>query len=225
MPMIKFPSTPHLSNLAKYPIRGDKVLSDHERAEFLSHEIIVEEKIDGANLGISFNLDGSFNLHNRGNAINPPYLGQWKKIPEWLNRHIDELFDELGTSKMMFGEWCYAKHSILYNRLPDWFIGFDVYDLPQGRFLSTKYRNTILSKAGIPVIKELGRGLFSLESIVKMLKKSTYGDASSEGLYLRIEEGKWLMHRAKIVRPVFMQSIDIHWSRKQLHPNKVLLSN
>lgn len=37
---------------------------------------------------------------------------------------------------MLFGEWCYAKHSIHYTRLPDWLIAFDVYDLAAHRFWS-----------------------------------------------------------------------------------------
>ncbi len=50
----KFPSTPHLALLGDVEIRGDKVMSELERAEFLCHEFAVEEKVDGANLGISF---------------------------------------------------------------------------------------------------------------------------------------------------------------------------
>lgn len=222
--MLKFPSTPHLANLGSTSIRGDKVFSDQERAAFLAHEVVVEEKIDGANLGISFDLGGTIQLQNRRSIITPPYPGQWKKMPEWLDRRIDDLFDALGSGKMLFGEWCYAKHSILYNQLPDWFIGFDVYNLSQGRFMSTEYRDKILHQAGIPIIKELGRGLFSLESLVKLMEISTYGESPCEGLYLRIEEGKWLKGRAKLVRPEFTQSIDAHWSRNQLHPNKVMFS-
>ena len=56
----KFPSTPHLAVLLGVDVRGDKVMSEKERDEFLRHEITVEEKIDGANLGISFDGDGVF---------------------------------------------------------------------------------------------------------------------------------------------------------------------
>ena len=147
--MDKFPSTPHLSNLGTSSLRGDKVFTDKERDDFLSRLIVVEEKIDGANLGISFEEDGSIILRNRGSALSLPYQGQWKKLPDWLDRHIDSLFDALGTSKVMFGEWCYAKHSIEYTLLPDWFIGFDVFDLTQDRFMASEYRNRVLNQTGI----------------------------------------------------------------------------
>ena len=50
----KFPSTPHLALLGGVGVRDDKVMSEFERCEFLRHELVVEEKVDGANLGISF---------------------------------------------------------------------------------------------------------------------------------------------------------------------------
>ena len=65
----KFPSTPHLAVLLGVDVRGDKVMSGEERGEFLRHEITVEEKIDGANLGISFDGDGSLRLQSRGALV------------------------------------------------------------------------------------------------------------------------------------------------------------
>ena len=46
----KFPITPHLTVLGQTVIRDDKVMSKQEVDEFLSHEFVVEEKVDGANL-------------------------------------------------------------------------------------------------------------------------------------------------------------------------------
>jgi hypothetical protein len=222
--MLKFPSTPHLANLGTLPIRGDKVFTDGEREEFLSHEITVEEKVDGANLGVSFDDQGAIQLRNRGNGVSYPYHGQWKKIPDWLKTHEDRLFDSLGTDYLLFGEWCYARHSIEYTRLPGWFIGFDIYDLTAKKFLAASSRNKILKKAGIPIVKELGRGQYSLDELVGLMQQSAYTEALCEGLYLRWENGEYVEKRAKLVRPEFVQSIGSHWSRKPLQPNKVLYS-
>ena len=56
----KFPSTPHLAAFADMDFRSDKLLSDAERNAFLQQNLLVEEKIDGANLGISFDSEGTF---------------------------------------------------------------------------------------------------------------------------------------------------------------------
>ena len=80
----KFPSTPHLAALPDVDIRGDKVFSESERHEFLKHHLVVEEKIDGANLGISFDSEGNIRTQNRGAYLYPPRLGQWKKLGDCL---------------------------------------------------------------------------------------------------------------------------------------------
>ncbi|HNO75924.1 RNA ligase family protein [Nitrosomonas mobilis] len=132
----KFPSTPHLATIAGVDIRGDKVLSESERDEFLQHHLVIEEKVDGANLGISFNSEGNIQAQNRGAYLHLPRTGQWKKLGNWLTPRIDTLFEQPSDRYILFGEWCYAQHSVFYDRLPDWFLGFDIYDKQSGRFLS-----------------------------------------------------------------------------------------
>jgi ATP-dependent RNA circularization protein (DNA/RNA ligase family) len=217
--MIKFPSTPHLACLGSSSVRDDKVLTEQEKSDFLLYEVILEEKIDGANLGISFDDEGNIVLQNRGNIISEPYLGQWKDIERWLEARLDDLFDALGTNKILFGEWCYAIHSIEYKSLPDWFIAFDVYDKKENRFLSVKRRNEIVEKAGLNAIRQIARGVFSLDEIVAFMGKSAYGEGLVEGIYLRIDEGDWLKQRAKIVRTEFTQAIETHWSKMPLRLN------
>ena len=62
----KFPSTPHLITMPGVDIRDDKVLTPAECEEFLGHELTIEEKVDGANLGISFDSDAGIRAQNRG---------------------------------------------------------------------------------------------------------------------------------------------------------------
>lgn len=219
--MYKFPRTPHLANLGSSSVRDDKVFTDIERAEFLECEITLEEKIDGANLGISFDSEGNVILQNRGNIVYPPYLGQWKEIEKWLDIRLDALFDALGTDRIMFGEWCYAIHSIAYNSLPDWFIAFDVFDKRKARFFSIKRRNELIEKAGLHAIRQIMRGVFSLDEIVALMGKSAYGDELIEGIYLRADDGDWLKQRAKLVREEFTQAIETHWSKMPLRPNTI----
>ena len=47
-------------------------------------------------------------------------------------------------------------------------------------------------------------------------------DKLAEGLYLRTDNGEHLGARAKLVRPEFMQTLEEHWSRKHLVPNKIV---
>jgi ATP-dependent RNA circularization protein (DNA/RNA ligase family) len=93
-------------------LRDDKVLTAVEREAFFQHDVWIEEKLDGANLGISFDREGRVFVQNRGTYLDLPATGQWKKLETWLDLRINVLFDVLSDRYILFGEWCYAQHSI-----------------------------------------------------------------------------------------------------------------
>ena len=68
-PFLKFPSTPHLLWLGTSIPRADKVFDRDEAVTFLQEPVMVEEKVDGANLGISFDSEGNLLAQNRGNLL------------------------------------------------------------------------------------------------------------------------------------------------------------
>jgi len=217
----KFPSTPHLATLAGVDIRGDKVLSESERDEFLQHDVVVEEKVDGANLGISFDSVGNIRAQNRGAYLPLPGSGQWKKLGDWLTPRTDTLFEHLSDRYILFGEWCYAQHSIFYDRLPDWFLAFDIYDREKRRFLATVHRDCLLREMHISKVPAIARGQFSYLEIQDLLLQSKLTNHPAEGIYLRMDQGDWLENRAKLVRPSFIQAVEQHWSRSAIRPNRV----
>lgn len=217
----KFPSTPHLALLGNVVVRDDKVMSKSERDEFLRHEIVIEEKVDGANLGISFDSSGNIRLQNRGSYLHPPYSGQWKKLPTWFPSRIDILFEHLADRYILFGEWCYAQHSVIYNQLPDWFLAFDIFDKIEGKFLSYLRRNNLFYTLGVFQVPVIQRGRFSFSEINNFLSQSKLSNNPAEGLYLRYDKGDWLEQRAKLVRPAFIQSIEQHWSRSNIKANQL----
>lgn len=217
----KFPSTPHLATMPGIDIRGDKVLSDLERDEFLRHYLVLEEKVDGANLGISFDSEGNIRAQNRGTYLHLPGSGQWKKLGGWLSPRADALFEHLSDNFILFGEWCYAQHSVFYSRLPDWFLGFDVYDKQFGRFLSAERRDNLFRVMGIAQVPVFARGRFAYPEIQKFLSISKLGDQPAEGIYLRFDKDDWLAQRAKLVRPAFIQAVEEHWSRSAIRPNRL----
>jgi ATP-dependent RNA circularization protein (DNA/RNA ligase family) len=217
----KFPSTPHLATMPGVDIRDDKVLTESERDAFLRHELTVEEKVDGANLGLSFDANGNIRAQNRGAYLHLPGAGQWKKLGEWLALHTDTLFEHLSDRHILFGEWCYAQHSIFYDRLPGWFLAFDVYDREAGRFLATARRDQLLGEMHISKVPDIVRGRFTYSGIQKLLSQSKLTNQPAEGIYLRIDHGDWLEQRAKLVRPAFIQSVEQHWSRSTIRPNQL----
>ena len=192
-----------------------------ERNEFLCHELAVEEKIDGANLGISFDSNGNIRAQNRGAYLELPGSGQWKKLSEWLTPKTETFFEHLFDRYILFGEWCYARHTVFYDRLPDWFLGFDIYDREKSRFLSCSRRDEFFRTIRIYPVPNIRCGHFTLSELSELLLQSMLGDYPAEGIYLRSDRGGWLVQRAKLVYPAFIQSIEQHWSRKGIEPNRL----
>ena len=122
----RFPHTPHLAWLGEGTPRDDKVMTADEVGAFLAHAVVLEEKVDGANLGISVGSDGGLRAQNRGQYLHRPFTGQFARLNGWLEIHEDALFEALGDSLILFGEWVAAVHSLEYFILPDYFLAFVV---------------------------------------------------------------------------------------------------
>lgn len=118
----RFPHTPHLAWLGEGSPRDDKVLSPNEVTALLAGDVVVEEKLDGANVGLSLAPDGGLRAQNRGQYLAEPHAGQFSRLPAWLAQHGDALRSALTPNLILFGEWCAARHSLDYAALPDWFL-------------------------------------------------------------------------------------------------------
>jgi len=217
----RFPHTPHLAWLGADTPRDDKVFSASEAGDFLAHTVVLEEKVDGANLGFSVGPDGEVRAQNRGQYLARPFTGQFARLNGWLATHEEALFDALGEHLMLFGEWVAAVHSLDYPALPDYFLVFDVYDKQAQRFWSTTRRNALASQLGLRHIQQLGIGQYPLSALQALLltASSTYRTGGCEGFYLRQEDTDWLITRAKLVHPDFVQSIGEHWRSRALRWN------
>ncbi|MFV8753601.1 RNA ligase family protein [Nannocystaceae bacterium ST9] len=195
-------------------------------AALLAGDVVIEEKVDGANLGLWIDASGEVRVQNRGNLISPGSHPQFGLLWPWLATRLESLSRVLGRDKILFGEWCFAVHSLHYDRLPDWFLGFDVYDRGKHEFWSSARRDALFAQVAVVPVPRLDRGHFSKHEIVARLDRATSRlmcEGPPEGFYLRREDDEWLAMRAKIVRREFVQAIDEHWTRKPLRRNRLAL--
>jgi hypothetical protein len=218
----RFPRTPHLVWLGDNQPRVDKVLAPHEVRELLAHDVVVEEKVDGANLGFSVDEHGTLRVQNRGTYLDRDAShGQFNPLKRWLHLRQTKMAEVLFPNLILFGEWCYAVHSVRYTRLPDWFLAFDVYDRARGDFWSASRRDALAAQLGLSIVPRLGTGRFDVAELRALLRNSELGDGPAEGLYVRRDEGDHLVARAKLVRREFTQVIDDHWSKRALATNSL----
>lgn len=223
----RFPHTPHLAWLGEGEPRDDKVLSAAEAKALLASDVVVEEKLDGANLGFSLSAEGDLLAQNRGQYLAEPHAGQFARLPAWISVHHDALRNVLQPSLMVFGEWCAARHSLDYGALPDWFLVFDVYDRDAGRFWSTRRRNALAETAGLATVREVFRGQATLPQLKQLVAtaSSRFRDGPMEGIVVRRESASWCEARAKLVRPDFTQTIATHWRKRAIEWNRLDVSH
>lgn len=221
-PFFRFPRTPHLVWLAAGEARDDKVLSPAEAEAFLDGDVSVEEKVDGANVGLSL-TDSGIRAQNRGAYIDRDTCHpQFKPLFRWIDLHKHALTDALDRNLIVFGEWCYAVHSVRYTKLPDWFLAFDVYDRQRQEFWSATRRDALFDTIGLVRVPQIARGRFTVNAIVSLLGPSQLSAGPTEGVYVRRDDELRLLGRAKVVRPEFVQQIDTHWSGRSMETNALL---
>lgn len=219
----RFPNTPHLLWLGEGQPRDDKILSDAEVAALLRDEVLIEEKLDGANLGISLDEQGELRAQNRGQYLPQPFSGQFSRLNGWLGQHGESLRQTLTPELILFGEWCAARHSLAYDRLPDWFLLFDVYDRKTGKFWSLERRNRLAQELSISTVPLLKRARVTRDQLIRLLNDtcSRYRSGKIEGIVIRCDSPLWCENRAKLVNREFVQAIEDHWRSRAIEWNLV----
>lgn len=140
--MYKYPRTQHLVG-SRFQ-SGDYDLAAIPFEEIQGKFLVIEEKVDGSQCGVSFE-DGQLMLQSRGHYLRGgPRERQFDLLKQMMNNLQDELYYVLGERYVMYGEWMYAKHTIFYDALPSYFMEFDIYDKENQRFLSEERRMDLI---------------------------------------------------------------------------------
>ncbi|MEB6661174.1 RNA ligase family protein [Achromobacter ruhlandii] len=147
--LFRYPRTPHLEGSRLQ--EGDHGHDHVPYRDLRGLRLVVEEKLDGANTGISFSPAGDLLLQSRGHyLVGGGRERQFNFIKAWAQAHAGWLLQRLEDRYVMYGETMSKKHSVFYDALPHHFFEFDVLDRRTGAFLSTEARRELL--AGGPVL-------------------------------------------------------------------------
>ena len=233
--LYKYPRTQHIEGSRWQP--GDEDLESVPFSQIKGRFIVVEEKLDGANSGISFDNDGRLLLQSRGHFLDGGARErQFALLKTWASAKQQTLHELLADRYVMYGEWVYAKHTIFYDALPHYFFEFDLLDVSNGEFLSTERRHSLLKDSPLISVPVLWQGIAtSLEQLqfllttalykspqwreslalacneqnqhLELVRKQTDNADLAEGLYIKVEEEGRVVERYKFVRAEFLQSV------------------
>ena len=220
--IIKFTRTKHLINFGS-ATRDDLLCTKDEQAPFLKYMVYIEEKVDGANLGISITKEYKIQVQNRSHYVDSSYHAQFKLLDKWIAQHSSDIISILEPeTEILYGEWLYMKHSINYVSLPSYFLAFDIFNTKNGRFLSRDKVSQRLKGTNIvqvPLIEYSKiNSLVEFEALMKL--KSSFYDGFVEGVYIRICDMDHTTHRAKIVRHDFISG-DKFWNKNKIVINSL----
>jgi hypothetical protein len=231
----KYPRTQHLHGSRLQP--GDEDLDAVPLEALAGRYVVIEEKLDGANAGLSFDDTGKLWLQSRGHFLTGGTREKhWDLFKQWAHIHAYPLHDALGDAYVLFGEWLYARHTIFYDTLPAYFMEFDLLERATGEFLSTARRREVLAALPIQAVPVLFEGhCHDPREIPKWIERSRFKsndwrtrleqhatergldieqlwretDASDlmEGLYVKVEENGVVAARYKYIRASFLTTV------------------
>jgi RNA ligase len=230
---IKFPRTPHLTG--SKGTSDDKHLSPRHSAEFLAQEsLVIEEKLDGTNVGIHFSDAGTLVLQCRGHLITEGMHPQYDMFKQWACAKQEHFAKFLQSRYVLFGEWMYAKHNIHYHKLPHLFFALDIFDKLEAVFHGYERRTEMIENLAVHVPPILHTGPAKFDRLKRLLTASQFDghfehpvtlrtDQLMEGLYLRIESKGNVIGRAKYVRHEFSEKVrqSADWRHQALVANEL----
>lgn len=192
-----FPITPHLrGSCGTY---DDTFLDLPTTRRILSSRVLVQEKIDGINVGVGVTQAGELIFIQKDRILEKIELLQLGNLGAWFARYRLELVNILGPRFILFGEYVPDVDFDKSFEVP-WVL-FDCYDRLSCRFISQSALKARTSQLGLAFAPALFDGqLHSIPFVEKLIGRSHFGDYLMEGIYLRLEDREFLKERYKFVR-------------------------
>jgi atypical dual specificity phosphatase len=223
-----YPRTLHLPYRPN-AVLGDLLASEDEVKSIFAPTdglyIHVEEKVDGANCGMAL-INGEAVIRNRNHVLRKGYVKdiaakkQFASAWNWFYENKKK-FEAL-EGYTVYGEWMLALHGIRYDKLPAYFIAYDLYDQAEGQYVATPKARMLLEEAGFFTVPLLHTGpLDCWEQLVSLCNEpSAYSSFDKrEGVYLKISNDLFVTARYKMVRGDYVQGC--RWDEKVITKNQL----
>ena len=204
---VKYPRTYHLP--------WSPGMHDDDRihttiTQWEGREIVVTMKMDGENTTLYPDYIHARSINSGGHPSRA-----------WVKAFHARMAHDIPLGWRVCGENLYATHSIHYETLPSYFLGFALYD-ERNICLSWDETTEWFTLLGVTPVATLYRGIFDRGVLQRVEKELDY--AQDEGYVLRVTDGfHYKDHRlyvGKLVRPNHIQTVK-HWFRGQaITPNK-----
>ena len=199
----------HLSKEISQMTHDDIVLDNNIKFPL---ECYVQEKIDGANMGVSFN-DGPV-LRNREHILRKGYSKiktnakkQFTPAWNWLHEHEKDIrkIEKMWQSPIsIYGDWMFFQHSLYYDKLPDTFMAYDIWSVEDNKYLAPNIVANLLLETNICFMAPEKVTFNTIQEIIDFSERdSEYRTGLREGIVIKIAENEFLKDTFKVVKTRF----------------------
>lgn len=205
--LYKYPRTPHLP-FSLGATDDDKILKDTKHFE--NKLVVVTEKMDGENTSIYNNYYHARSLDSKHREYHS-YL---------LSTILPNIQYVIPNGYRICGEYLYAKHSIYYDNLKDYFLTFSIWN--ENICLSWEDVEKLSNEWNLNLVPILYKGIYD-ENKIKELANYVMTNGG-EGLVVRLQDPfkyeDFNKSIAKFVRPNHVQT-DEHWTKTKIIKNEL----
>lgn len=166
---IKYPRTFHLP-FSQGATSDDKILKSLD--SFVGKEIVITTKMDGENTTLYNNTYHARSIDGRSHPSR-----------SWVAQFHSTIAHNIPENWRICGENLFAKHSIHYNNLQSYFMGFSIWN-DENVCLSWNDTLEYFDMLGIIPVQELFKGTFD-EQYIRNLAKS-FNTSLDEGFVVRL---------------------------------------
>lgn len=204
---VKYPRTFHLP-FSKGRTSDDKVLKTTEH--FVGQDVVITKKMDGENT--SLYRDG-YHARSIDSRFHPSRA--------WLARFHAQIAHEIPEGWRICGENVYARHSICYESLPSYFLGFSIWNEHN---VSLSWSDTLemFELIGVTPVDTLYDGAYSDEICHQIIHSLDLN--RDEGFVVRLTDSfayhDFSKSVAKFVRASHVCT-DKHWMHSEITVNKL----
>lgn len=213
---IPFPKTPHLSGSAV--VDDDQVIKDGDLIARFSNaqRIVVQEKVDGANVSVHFMYEWTPILQKRSGLIGQAEKAQYNVFRDYVFEHLESLFSLLSTRYCLFGEWLWNQHAVSYDSLPSFLLIFDIFDKTTSEWLSRQRIEALIQPfegefhmvPNLEVVElnaangnhDHRQNTNNVGTQIRrhLVRRSNFSSENQEGIYIRVEDETKVVYRCKL---------------------------
>ena len=191
--------------------RDDLVLEPAAARTLLNEPVVVEEKLDGANVML-WRADDGLQAATRAGGGAIDRAGQLGPLRRWAGDRVASLMPVVERGWVIYAEWLWLSHSIAYSSLPQALVAIDLLSA-SGGFAAVDERDRVCAEAGLLTPPSQFRGMLHTRGqLDRLFAKSAFGNEAAEGLIVRPDPPRPGPRLAKVLAPGFARRSDDSWS-------------